>query len=64
MLSINAMKTTIIGSITIVIAIGNAALAFLKGGQIDLASTVTAVTAGVGLIKAADNKPKAKVQKP
>ena len=48
------MKTTILGILTIVAAVSNAAVQLLKGGSFDIASTIAAVTAGLGLIKAAD----------
>lgn len=51
------MKTTILGVLTIVVSVANAALALLKGQPIDFAATATAVTAGIGLVKAADHKP-------
>jgi hypothetical protein len=50
------MKTTILGVLTVVVAVANAAIAFLKGQPVDLATTAAAVTAGFGLIKAADAK--------
>lgn len=49
------MKTTILGSLTIVSAICFAAISFLKSGSFDIGVLITAVTAGVGLIKAADS---------
>lgn len=55
-------KTTILGVLTIVITVANAAMALLKGtGPVDLASVIAAVSAGIGLITAADS---AKVQLP
>jgi len=48
------MKTTIIGILTIVSAVTFAAIAFLKGGSFDIGVLITGVTAGIGLIKAAD----------
>jgi len=50
-------KTTTIGVLTILVAVGNAALEFLKTGTTDIATAVTAVVIGAGLIKAADAKP-------
>jgi hypothetical protein len=47
-------KTTILGILTIVTAIANAALMFLKSGTTDIGGVIVAVTAGLGLIKAAD----------
>lgn len=52
------MKTTILGIATIVAAIANAVVSFLKTGTADFGSVVVAVTAGIGLIKAADSAPK------
>ncbi len=49
-------KTTILGILTIVTAIANAALMFLKSGTTDIGGVIVAVTAGLGLIKAADQK--------
>ena len=52
----SSWKTTMTGVLTIVIALGSAALAWLKGGSFpDLAPVIAAVTAGVGLILARDN---------
>jgi hypothetical protein len=48
------MKTTIIGVLTIVSAVSFAAISFLKSGAFDVGVLITAVTAGIGLIKAAD----------
>ncbi|HWL51354.1 MAG TPA: hypothetical protein VNQ90_02905 [Chthoniobacteraceae bacterium] len=45
-------KTTIAGVLTIVIAVANAALAVLNGDAFDIAATITAVTAGAGVIGA------------
>lgn len=52
------MKTTILGIITIVGALCNATVQYLNGKQIDLVTLSTAITAGWGLIHAADT-PKA-----
>lgn len=50
------MKTTALGILTIIVAVANAAIALLKGQPIDFAATATAITAGIGLVKAADQK--------
>jgi hypothetical protein len=50
------MKTTALGVLTIVAAVVNAAIALLQGQSFDLGATAAAVTAGLGLIKAADQK--------
>ena len=51
------IKTTATGVLTIVIAIADFALRFLKTGSIgDITATITAVTAGVGLILARDSR--------
>jgi len=50
------MKTTIYGSMTIIAAIINAALAIMAGQDVDIPATTTAIIAGIGLIKAADHK--------
>jgi hypothetical protein len=50
------MKTTVLGILTIVIAVANAAVNLLKGLPIDIAATGSAVAAGIGLVKAADAK--------
>lgn len=47
-------RTTTLGVLTIVAAVVNAGIAFLKTGAFDVAGVFTAVTAGIGLIKAAD----------
>jgi len=49
------MKTTTLGVLTIISAICFAAISFLKGGSFDIGALITSVTAGVGLIKAADS---------
>jgi|688.fasta_scaffold1025782_3 hypothetical protein len=51
------MKTTILGIATIVAAVSNAVVSFLQTGTTDFGSLIVAVTAGIGLIKAADSKP-------
>jgi len=48
------MKTTILGIATIVAAVSNAVVSFLQTGSADYGSLIAAVTAGIGLIKAAD----------
>ena len=48
------MKTTILGILTILVAVGNAAIQILNGDAIDYAATAASVTAGIGLLKAAD----------
>lgn len=49
------MKTTFTGVLSIVVAVGSAALAFLKTGTIpDLGTLIAAITAGIGLILAKD----------
>jgi len=50
------MKTTILGILTIVGAIVSGATQFMKGGSIDLISIVPAISAGIGLIKAQDQR--------
>jgi hypothetical protein len=50
------MKTTILGVLTIVAGVVNATLAILKGSPIDIETTIISITAGIGLIKAADAK--------
>lgn len=50
-------KTTLLGIVTIIAALANAALSFLKTGSIgDIGATIALVSGGVGLIKAADSK--------
>ena len=49
------MKTTILGILTIIGAIVSGATQFLKGGTIDFISIIPAISAGFGLIKAADS---------
>jgi len=48
------MKTTILGILTIAIAIGNAAAAYLKTGTCNFSELVPTVTAGWALIHAQD----------
>jgi hypothetical protein len=53
------MKTTVLGILTIVAAVANAAVSFLKTGTADIPVTIAAITAGWGLLHAADSKPAA-----
>lgn len=48
------MKTTILGILTIIVSVGNALIQILNGDNIDFAATAASITAGVGLLKAAD----------
>ncbi len=50
------MKTTALGIATILAALANATIEFLNTGAANWAALVTGVTAGFGLIKAADSK--------
>jgi hypothetical protein len=50
------MKTTILGILTIVGAIVSGATQFMKVGSVDLISIVPAISAGIGLIKAQDQR--------
>ena len=50
------MKTTILGILTIIAALSNAALQYLKTGTCDIAALSVGLTSGIGLIKAADQK--------
>jgi len=50
------MKTTTLGILTIVATLSNVGIQVLKGGAPDLIGAFAAITAGVGLIKARDNK--------
>ena len=51
------LKTTITGVLTIVVAVADFALRFIKTGSIgDITATITAVSAGVGLIMARDSR--------
>lgn len=52
-------KTTVLGILTIVSVVLNGAIQFLSGHPVDYVSIIAAVTTGVGLIHAADNKPAA-----
>lgn len=50
-------KTTVLGVLTIVVAVGTAAKQFLATGHVDnLEVLITSITAGWGLIKAMDAK--------
>jgi hypothetical protein len=50
------MKTTVLGVLTVIVAVANAAIELLQGQPVDFATTAAAVMAGFGLIKAADAK--------
>jgi len=50
------MKTTALGILTIVATLSNVGIQVLKGGAPDFMGAFAAVTAGIGLIKARDNK--------
>ena len=50
------MKTTILGVLTILGAVVGAAKAFLSGAPVDFPTVIAAITAGIGLIHAADQK--------
>jgi len=52
----NHMKTTALGILTIVATLANVGVQVLKGGSPDFMGAFAAVTAGIGLIKARDNK--------
>lgn len=49
-------KTTTYGILTIVVTLINAAMQYMKSGSVDLPVLLTGLTAGYGLIKAADAK--------
>lgn len=50
------IKTTILGVLTILAALSNAAITFLKTGSLDNpGETIAIVVGGYGLIKAADS---------
>ena len=51
------MKTTIYGIATIVAGLANAAVALINTGTFDIAILIAAITAGIGLIQAQDQKP-------
>lgn len=48
------MKTTALGVLTIIVAVAGTGIKLLGGEAIDFATVVTAVTAGIGLLKAKD----------
>jgi hypothetical protein len=50
------MKTTALGILTIVATLSNVGIQVLNGGAPDFMGAFAAVTAGIGLIKAQDNK--------
>lgn len=50
------MKTTVLGILTIAVAVGSVAIKLINGEPVDFAAVTTAVTAGIGLVKAADHK--------
>lgn len=50
-------KTTLLGVFTILAAVINTALTFLKTGSLgDIGTTAGLISGGIGLIKAADSK--------
>lgn len=50
-------KTTLLGVVTILAAVINTALSFLKTGSLgDIGTTAGLISGGIGLIKAADSK--------
>ena len=49
-------RTTLLGVLTIVVAVGSAGISYLNTGTFDWPATMMGVTAGLGLIKARDNK--------
>jgi hypothetical protein len=50
------MKTTALGILTIVATLSSVGIQLLQGGTPDFMGAFAAVTAGIGLIKARDNK--------
>jgi len=51
----NNWKTTVAGILSIVVALSNAGLTFLKTGSVpEIGTLIAAITAGVGLILAKD----------
>jgi uncharacterized membrane protein len=50
------MKTTILGVLTIISAVVSGAIQFLGNGSVDLLTVVPAISAGIGLIKAQDQR--------
>ena len=51
----NSWRTTVLGIVTIVAAIAGAAKAYLTGQPVDYGTVLAALTAGWGLIHAADS---------
>jgi hypothetical protein len=49
------MKTTALGILTVITAVANFSIQLLNGGSPDIAATIAAVTAGLGLINAQDS---------
>lgn len=49
-------KTTTLGVLSILVAVSNAVIAMLAGTPIDYATTIAAITSGLGLISAKDAK--------
>lgn len=52
------MKTTLLGILTILATVTGTAVRIMNGDPVDFPAVAAAVAAGVGLIKAADQKPK------
>jgi len=50
------VKTTLLGILTIIAAVVNTAVALINNQEVDFGATITAITAGIGLVKAADSK--------
>lgn len=50
------VKTTVLGILTIIAAVVNTAVALLNNQDVDFGATIAAITAGIGLVKAADSK--------
>lgn len=48
------MKTTALGILTIIVAVAGTGIKLLGGEVVDFATVITAVTAGIGLLKARD----------
>ena len=53
-------KTTIAGVLTIIGTLTTAGIALVNKQPLNLPGTIAGITAGVGLIKAADSKPQSK----
>lgn len=51
----SSTKTTLLGILTIAAALTGAAKTFVASGTCDWATTIAAVSAGIGLIKARDH---------